>query len=433
MDVLIGLSMILCFCFLAALGLAIPFAFLLPCLTGLVLFWGGLDALGIAARSAITTTDSFIMLALPLFMMMGELISRSGIAGDAFDTLELWLKRIPGGLVISSILGCAICGACTGSSIATTLTMANATLPKLVPRGYNKSLLAGVLGGSSIGMIIPPSSGFIIYGRLSDASIAKLFMAGLTAGIIMTLIFMVYIVIRVALNPSLAPALAEDVTWRRRLVALKYFWPFPVIIGGVLGSMYGGVATPVEASALGVVAVTLVSYLRGTLTMKLLKETFLATARNASWLLLILFVGMTFGHLVVKLGVSSTLESLLVTAGVPPWMVIAGMLLLVIIMGCFIDGASIMILTVPIFMPIIDALGYDPIWFGLQIMITIEIGLITPPMGISCYVLAGVMQPYGITLEQVFRANFVYVLLMSLSIAIFFVFPDLVMWLPNRM
>ncbi|MBN1848542.1 MAG: TRAP transporter large permease [Deltaproteobacteria bacterium] len=432
MDIIYGLLMIIGFCFLAALGLPIPFAFLVPMLIGFI-FVGGLPALGTAASQAISVTDSFIMLALPMFMLMGELVSRSGVATDAFDTMELWLKRIPGGLIISNIFGCAILASCTGSSVATALIMAKASLPRLVPRGYDKRLLAGVLGGTSIGLIIPPSSGFIIYGLLTDASIGRLFMAGLSVGSFMVALFTVFIIIRVALNPSLAPPITEDVTWAKRIQALKYFWPFPLIIGGVLGSIYGGVATPVEASVLGVVAVIVVSLVRGTLTWQIMKESFLGTARAASWLLLILYVGLTFGNLITYLGVTSSLDNLLKMTQMSPIVIVLGMCFLVIVLGCFLEGATIMILTMPIFAPIVQSLGFDLIWFGVMIMITMEIGLITPPVGLTCYILASVMEPYGITLEQIFKANLVYVLLMTLTIVILYFFPDLALWLPNRM
>ncbi|MFC1821449.1 TRAP transporter large permease [Thermodesulfobacteriota bacterium] len=432
MEILTGVILVFGFLILAMLGLPIPFAFLIPSLIGLLII-GGTNALGIAARYTFSTANSFVILAIPLFILMGELINRSGIGKDVYNTLEKWTNRIPGSLLIANILGCTALSACTGSSIATSTTMAKASVPRLLPRKYDKSLVCGSLGGGSLGHLIPPSAGFIIFGYLTDVSIGKLFIAGIIPGIMLETLFILYIIVRVSLKPSLAPPPDEIITWRDRIVSLWYFWPFPVIIGGVLGSIYMGVATPSEAAAVGAMAVIVISFIRRSLPFHVFKEAVVSTARTTSWLIMVLFAGMVFSNVIIRLGVGKALATFVTGSGFPPLMMLFVMLLIYVFLGTFLEGATILVLTAPTFVPIVGLMGYDLVWFGVMVMITIEIGLISPPVGLVCYVIAETTQPFGITLEDVFKGNIPFSLLMITGMTILLLFPDIALWLPAQM
>lgn len=416
---------------LIAFGLPIPFAFLL---VGTAAFFltAGTNALGIMSRILFDQANNYTLLCLPLFVLMGQLIAQSGLSSQIYGSLEKWLSKIPGGLYLANIVGCTAFSASVGVSTATAATMAPVSLPRMKERGYDVAIGCGSLAGGSLGLLIPPSAGFIVYGVLTENSIGRLFLAGVMPGLLMEALFFLYVMLRVLRNPKLAPAYS-GATWRERFVSLKELWPFPVIIMGVLGTIFLGIATPAEAAAVGAAVVVILTFVYRKFSWTMLRDGLIASARTTSWIMLILASGVIFSNFLVRQGFGHVLRESIQNLGLPPLVLIVFMIVIYVFLGMFLDGMSILVITVPIFYPIATSTGFDPIWLGVFIIATIELGLITPPVGLVCYIIAGIAKSYGITLEQVFQGSFGFAIMMIIGLILISIFPQIVLWLPGMM
>ncbi|MBN2437656.1 MAG: TRAP transporter large permease subunit [Deltaproteobacteria bacterium] len=424
----------LCFFFLLLLlfiGVPVAFSLSFVSLVAMYLLWG-FDGLMTVASTAYSTNANFLLIAIPLFIFMGECVAISGVGADAFKVIDAWFGRLPGGLAITAVGCCTIFGAVTGFAPATTSALGPAIIPELLKRKYDKALgLGAIAGGSGLAVIIPPSIPMVIYGFLAEVSIGRLFYGGLFPGLLVALIFGFYIMGRVMMNPSLAPRDAQAAPpFLEKIKKSLYILPFFGLIFLVLGTIWGGVAAPSEAAAMGAVGsiVLLVYYKR--LTWGVFKQILLATVRVNCMVMYILIGGILFTQILVELGFAKNLTEFVISLDVSKWVIFVIMQVLVLIGGCFLDPASLLFISIPIFLPIIKTLGFDLYWFGVLTVINIGIAPITPPVGVVLYVLKGVSPP-EISLQDIMLGSAPYWLLYLIGMLPVVFFPELVTWLPS--
>lgn len=377
-------------------------------------------------------TNSFVLTAVPLFVFMGEVILRSGISERFYRAVALWLGRVPGGLLHSNIVASGIFAAICGSSVATAAAIGTVAIPELGKQGYDRRMVLGSLAaGGTLGILIPPSIPLILYGAMVDESVARLFMAGVIPGTLLVLIYMAYIAVRVILQPELVPKVAERVGWGQRLGALRHIAPFAFLILLVLGGIWLGFATPTEAAALGAFASVLLAALYRGLTLPRLTVALAETIRTTCFVLFIIVGANIFSFALVNAGITRRLTEWVVDFGLPPAAFMGFVILLYIFLGCIVDGISMMLLTLPVLYPIIVALGFNPIWFGVIMVVLIELGLITPPVGLNLFVIHGISG--GRPISEVIEGCVPYFFLMMVGIGLVIAFPDLALWLPSQM
>jgi tripartite ATP-independent transporter DctM subunit len=416
------------------MGSGVPIAFSLGFLAmiGLWLLWPGPAPLQVLATTSFSVTANFVLVAVPLFILMAEVVLFSGMSDDAFDAIHKWMGWMPGGLAVSSIGACAAFAAITGSSIANTVTIGLVAVPEMLNRGYDKKLAPGaVAAGGALGILIPPSIVMILYGIMAEESIGKLFFGGFVPGIITAIIFVVYIMIRCAMNPALAPKL-PSVSWRDRLGSLWKVWGVVVLALAVLGSIYTGICTPTEAAGIGAAGAFLLAIVYRKLNWTNLRAAILRTAQTTSMILIIFIGGMAFSHVMAFLEIPQNLTAWIGGLPVNRWLIMAMMNFMLLCLGCVIDPGSIVIILTPIFLPVILALGFDPVWFGVVFTMNMEMANITPPLGYNLYVMKGIV-PEDVSMADIIRGILPFVALYALTIVIVMVFPQLILWLPNQM
>lgn len=416
---------------LLAGGVWIAFALGMVGMIGLYVYSGG-SPFAIIGFVGWNTINSFVLIAVPLFIFMGEIIFRSGLSMRLYRALWAWLHRLPGGLLQSNILACTIFAAISGSSVATAATIGTVAIPEMKRRGYDLKMIFGSLAaGGTLGILIPPSIAFIIYGAMVQESVADLFIAGVVPGLMLSGIFMAYIALRVAFQPHLAPTVQEQVTWRARLLAIRDSIPVLALMALVLGGIYTGVATPTEAAALGATGAIIVSLVYRELNLQALRESAMGTVRTTCMLLFIIVGAQIMSFSLVNANIPRQLTGWLASLNISDLMLLILIYLLYTVLGMFIDGLSMMLLTLPIIYPVVLHLGLNPIWFGVVLVILIELGLITPPVGLNLYVIHGISG--GRPISEVIIGSLPYTFLMLLGLALLTAFPDLALWLPAQM
>lgn len=409
--------------------------------------WIGLALIGVAALGmsfftprpvgdamAITiwgSASSWTLTALPLFVWMGEILFRTRLSDDMFKGLAPWLERLPGRLLHTNIIGCAIFAAVSGSSAATCATIGKITLPELARRGYPEPLAIGTLAGAAtLGLLIPPSIILIVYGVSAEVSIARLFIAGVLPGLMLAALFMGYVVIWSLLHPERIPAAEGTSTLARKLFAGRHLIPVLLLIALVLGSIYTGVATATEAAALGVTGALVLSASQRTLTWRSFRDSLLGGTRLYCMIALILagssFLTLAMGYI----GLPRHLAQWITSLALAPWALIAALTLFFILLGCFLDGISMVVLTMAVLLPTVQAAGFDLIWFGVFVVLVVEMAQITPPVGFNLFVLQGMT---GREMSAVARHAAPFFVMMSVAVALVYLFPEIVTWLPARM
>jgi C4-dicarboxylate transporter DctM subunit len=394
-----------------------------------------LDMLG---QIAWNVNSSFVLVAVPLFIMMGEILVRSGISERMYRVLSYWLAPLPGGLLHSNVASCAIFAAVSGSSAATAATIGSVSLPAFRRRGYSEQLAVGSLAaGGTLGILIPPSISFIIYGVLVEESIGRLYMAGFIPGFLLAGIFMLIIGLMVTIWPRLAPRETPP-PWRIRLVGLLALVPMILLIFIVLGTIYLGVATPTEAAAFGVVAALILTALERRLSVRMLAETALATVRSSCMIMLIVTGAFTLSFALAILGVPAQVTDWVTGMQLSPVALVIFLILFYLLLGTFMESLSMMVTTIPILVPALKAAGVDLVWFGVIMVVLVEAALISPPEGINLYVIHGIRKSIqaeaGIasgTITDLYLGVLPFMLGMAIVLVLLVAFPDLALWLPN--
>lgn len=397
-----------------------------------LLLHGGPPALAPLGYVSWNTVESFVLTSVPLFILMGELILRAGLSENFYRSMGLWFHGLKGGLLQSNIVACAVFAAVSGSSVATAAAIGTVAIPEMTRRGYEPKILFGSLAaGGTLGILIPPSIPMIIYGAMVEQSVERLFIAGVLPGIVMSLIFMAYIWVRVAVTPSLVPPAEARPTWAERFSSLAGVAPMVLLILLVLGSIWLGYATPTEAAAVGASAAMVLALASRRLSWRVLTESVTSTIRTTCMVLFIIVGAQILTYALVKTGASRGLTAWVVGLGLSKWILFAIVTVLYIFLGCIIDGVSMMVLTLPILYPIIIAAGFDPIWFGIALVILIELGNVTPPVGLNMFVIHGLSG--GRPIGEVIWGSLPFGILMLAVLALISIFPGLVSWLPSTL
>ncbi|MER1966574.1 TRAP transporter large permease [Castellaniella sp. GW247-6E4] len=375
--------------------------------------------------------NDFILTCIPLFILLGEILVRAGVTDRMYRALSDWLAPLPGGLLHSNIGACSIFAAISGSSVATAATMGTVALPAMKARHYDERLVLGsVAAGGTLGILIPPSINMIVYGAITNTSIGKLFIAGIVPGLLLAGLFMLLILVMCVIKPSLAGDKEPPQPMREKLRNLAGFIPPGLVFFVVMGGIYLGWATPTEAAALGVVMSMLVAAWYRKLTIQMLHEAFLATMRTTAMVLLIIVAAFFLNYVIGMLGVPQTVSAYVAELGTSPLETIWILVIFYLILGCFLETLSMMIATVPVIVPLVVSLGYDPVWFGIFLVIMMELSLITPPVGMNLYVVQGIRG--GGSVIDVIRGAMPFVLVMLVLTALIIYFPGIALWLPSK-
>ncbi len=412
-----------------------PLAFVLISLAVLftVLLWG-LDALVLTVLQTYDVMTSDVLLAIPLYVLMASILQRSGIVEALYNAMELWFRRLPGGLAVGTIAICTVMAAMTGIVGAAVAAMGILALPSMLRRGYDEKLALGTIcAGGTLGILIPPSIITIVYAATAQISVGKMFAAGIVPGMVLSGLYVSYVVIRTMLKPSLAPAPEHiEVSWLEMFGSLKSLFLPSLIVFSVLGSIYAGIATPTEAAAVGVVGAMLSALLQGQFTIGNLSDAAMDTLRVTTMIMWITIGAKIFVSIFTGIGGADSLLMFIENLELNRWLVLLAMMGLLVLLGLFLDEIGIILLCVPVFMPIISAFGFDPVWFGVLFLITAQMAYITPPFGYTLFYIKGVLPP-GIGMETVYRAILPFLVLQILALILFMLFPDLVTWLPNQL
>jgi C4-dicarboxylate transporter DctM subunit len=390
------------------------------------------EMLGLIAWNANT---GFVLVSIPLFIFMGEILQRSGTSERLYQILSQWLSSIPGGLLHSNIAACSIFAAVSGSSVATAATIGSVALPAFRTRGYDERLVMGSLAaGGTLGILIPPSITFIVYGVLMEVSIGRLYMAGVFPGILLSLLFMGVIYIASVMWPQVAPRETRT-PWRVRLLGLVGLIPTLFLIFLVLGTIYLGVATPTEASAFGVVGALILALINHKVSMDMLRDTFLSSARSTAMVMLILTGAFILNSTLAFLGIPQAISQTVASWNLTPMGTLLSLIVLYLILGTFMDGFAMMVTTIPVVQPLLKTMNIDLVWFGVISVILVEAALISPPEGVNLYVIHGLRdsQDKGKTIMDVYKGVMPFFLAMIVAIGLVVVFPEICLWLPNTM
>ena len=416
--------------FLLACGVWVGFALFMVGFAGLTLF-GSLPAGYNMASSVWATVGKWEYVALPMFILMGEILYRSGISEKLFKALVPWLYRLPGGLLLMNIISCTLFAAVSGSSAATTATVGRITLAELDKLGYDRKIAMGSLAGAgTLGFLIPPSLIMIVYAIMAEVSIGKMFMAGILPGLLLASVYASYIIYRGIRNPEIAPRLQESYSWAERFSSIKDLVPTFLLIVLVLGSIYAGVATPTEAAALGVFGATLFAFINRQMNGKIL-FTCLKSAVKTNCMIMLIVMGAGFLSRVMGfLGIPAALTQAILDLHLSPYLLMLLLGGVYILLGCLLDGFSIVLMTLPIALPMVTAAGFDPIWFGIYLILMVEVSQITPPVGFNLFVIQGLTDE---PVTRIARYALPFFFLMLLTTALLTVFPDIALFLPHLM
>ena len=377
------------------------------------------------------TSSSWTLTALPLFVWMGEILFRTKLSKNLFEGLSPWMQKLPGGLIHVNVVGCALFAAISGSSAATVATVGKMSIPELRKRKYPEKILLGSLAGSgTLGLLIPPSIILIIYGVTVQESIAKLFIAGILPGIMIAVIFMLYVVFWSLLNKKIMPKSVENFSFFQKIKKSRQLLPVIILILGVIGSIYTGIATATEAASLGVVGALILSYFQKSLNLKTFKESLLGATKTSCMIAFIL-AGSSFLSLAMGFtGLPRNLAIWIQNMNLSPYTLIFVLMVFYIILGMFLDGISAVVLTMAIIEPMIRQAGFDMIWFGIFLVVVVEMAQITPPVGFNLFVLQGMANK---DMGYIAKSAFPLFLLMILAVIIIIIFPEIALWLPRQM
>lgn len=399
-----------------------------------ILMLQGPRGLGAVPSVLFDRLNSFTLVAVPLFILMGEIIFISGLGTDLFNAASSWMSRIRGGLAMASVVSSAIFGALCGVSVAGAATIGSFAIPEMLNRGYHKSLATGpVAAAGALSLLIPPSIAFVLYGEVADESVGKLFIGGIVPGVVLALLMIIYIGVSCIIRPELAPKLKDEINWSVRLKALKSVWASLLLVFIVLGFIYLGISTPTESAAIGCIGSAAIAFYRKKLNdFRTLRIVLSRTMLTTGMILMIFSSALLFGYVLTLLQAPQTMIHLVETTSLPPWATLTLIMIVLITMGMFLDVVSVILIATPLLLPIVVTMGYNPLWFGIIVGITCEMAVITPPVGLNLYVVKGVSPPQ-VSLNDIIKSAMPFVFVEILCLILFIAFPDLALWLPNKM
>jgi len=375
------------------------------------------------------TSNNFLLVAIPFFVMLGEILLRSGMAERMYNALVKWMPWLPGGLMHSNIAACAMFAATSGSSVATAATIGTVALGEVKKHQYSERLFLGTLAaGGTLGILIPPSINMIVYGVLTDTSIPKLYLAGVIPGLVLAGLFMLTVLIACLINPGLGGR-RVTASWDERIKSLPDLLPPLIIFLAVIGSIYAGLATATESAALGVVAALAICAWRRRLTVAVLRQVFEGTMRTTAMVMAILVAAYFLNFVITSIGLTSQVNRAITRLGLSPYELLFAVIVFYVVLGMFMETLSMMVATIPIVAPVVFAAGFDPVWYGVIMVLLIETAMITPPVGINLFVVQGV-RGHG-KIEDVIIGSAPFVVTLLLMILILIAFPEIAMWLPK--
>jgi tripartite ATP-independent transporter DctM subunit len=427
---LLGGSTVLLF-----LGLPVAFSFLAINIVGAIVFLGGESGLVQLTRNSVDSVSSFSLTPIPMFVLMGELLFHTGLAVKVLDAVERLITRVPGRLAVIAVVAGTIFSAISGSTIAVTAMLGSLMVPLMLQRGYHPVLATGpIIAVGALDMLMPVSALAVLLGSLSGISITRLLMGGFVPGMLLKAAFVAYIIVCVKLNPSLAPASAGELDvyrgWDRIRPLVKYVVPILAIFVVVVTSMNVGWATPTESAAVGAFATLVLAFAYRALTLEILFTSLRGTIMISGMILFIIVGATTFSQILSFSGASNGIVSLITGHGLSQNAIICGMMLILIFLGIFVDQVSMMLITLPIFMPVVQQLGIDLVWFGVMFLICMQLGLLLPPHGLLLMTMKGVVPPQ-VSMSHIFRAVVPYILLSLVMLALVFFLPAVALWLPD--
>jgi len=415
-----------------ALGLPLVFTLAGIAIVFSLLLWGP-KSLYIIPSVTTSMVFKIMLIAIPLFVFMASVLERAGIAEELYNMMHHWFGPIRGGLAAGTVVICTIFAAMSGVTAAGTVTMGIVALPNMLKRGYDKKIAIGcIMAGGALGQLIPPSVILIIYGMLAEQSVGRLFLGGVIPGLILSTLFITYILVRSFFNPSLGPPLPpeECADWGQKFASLRAVILPAMLVVGVLGSIFAGVATPTEAAAVGALGSLICAGIHRKLSWQLVRDACLRTIRVTAMIVWIMMAAKMFVTVYQGIGAPHLVQHAL--AGIPggKWMILAAMQLSFFVLGCFMDPTGIIMITGPVYLPLANSLGFDPIWFGILFAVNIEMGYLTPPFGTNLFYMKGIA-PKGITMADIYRSIVPFVGLQAIGLLLVIFFPPLALWLPN--
>jgi tripartite ATP-independent transporter DctM subunit len=414
---------------LMSLGLHVAFVMFAISMLGAILYLGPSATLEFGTQYW-GATNNFVLVAIPLFVLLGELLVRSGLTDKMYRALADWLNPLPGGLLHTNIGSSAMFAAVSGSSVATAATIGTVAIPAFKGRGYDQRLVFGTIAaGATLGILIPPSINMIIYGAMTNTSVGRLYAAGVVPGLLLTLLFMAVIVVACWWRPAFAGAKEPPVPFAQKILHLLDLVPPLLVFVVVMGSIYLGWATPTESAALGVVVALLLAAAYRRLSVRMLHECFVSTVAVTAMIMLIAAAAFYLNFVLGLMGVPQALAEYVKSIGASPGQLILILTLFYLILGCFLDALAMVIGTIPIVVPLVVAMGIDPVWFGIFLVIMAELALITPPVGMNLYVVQGIRKEGLIT--EVIVGTLPFLFMMLLLIWLLWLWPDIALWLPR--
>jgi len=419
-----GVFLVLLMC-----GMAVPFAIAVPAVLYLLL-QGGLPSLNSLGLVSWGSMNSFVLTCVPLFMLMAEILSVSGLSSRIYGGLSKLVARFPGGLLQTNIAGCAIFASVSGSSIATAASIGGVALPQLIQRKYDRRLAAGSLAaGGTLGILLPPSFGMIVYGTFTETSVPKLFMAGIIPGVIMTLLFMIYIGIHATILPNVAPREVGPRSLREMVAALADVLPFAILITGTLGGIYAGMVTTTEGATIGCSMAIILGALSGGLTLRGLIQAMHNTIKFSGNILFIIFTAYVFSYAISFAGIGEKVTMFIVGLHLSRLEFFLALFILYTVLGCLIESLGMIVITVPLIFPVLHSYGIDPILFGVVLVLFVELGQISPPIGINLFVIQSIWDG---KLSEVILGTIPFHLIMFVVLTAVILWPDIALWLPHH-
>lgn len=427
----IGFSSLFLVLFLIAIRMPIGIVMLLVSFSGVWAATGFNVAWGMARAIPFDFIANWSFSAVPMFLLMGYIASHGGLTSGLFTALRIVMRRVPGGLAVSGVGACALFSAASGSSVATSAAMAKISVPEMLKAGYDKSLATGTIAAAgTLGSLIPPSILMIVYGIFAQVSVGDLFMAGFIPGILSAIMYSVMIMLRAKANPAIAPTIQFTPTRQEKIAAFKQVWPLPALIFGVLGAIFLGIATPTEAGALGASIAMVLAALRKSLRWEVVRSAVRDAALGTSTIFIIAVGATMFTSFIGMTGVPAKISGAMLSVADSQLKLILIIAVIYLILGMFIEGVGIMLLTLPIIYPLLQAANVDMVWFGILVIKLLEIGMVTPPVGLNCYVMSSALRG-AVPLSTVFRGALWFVATDLITLGLLIAFPMISLWLPS--